>query len=463
MKADKDNLIICYIGGGSKNWAWTLMRDLSMEREIGGTVRLYDINPQAAKDNETIGNALMKAEKGRWRFEAEPDLGKALAAADFVFISVLPGDFDRMRVDVHTPEKYGIWQSVGDTVGPGGYMRALRTLPMFQVIARAVRDHSPDAWVFNYTNPMTMCTRMLYREFPEIKAFGCCHEVFGTQKLLVKVIERAGLAPTGSIHRSDIKTNVLGINHFTWMDKASWKGMDLLPLYKRFADEHAETGAEGMGDDNWLNTSFSSLERVKLDLFRRYGLIAAAGDRHLAEFCPPSWYLANPETVTEWKFGLTTVDYRISMREDLKKKAARYVSGQELLKPAESGEEGIAQMKALLGLGDIVTNVNLPNRGQMTDLAPGAVVETNAVFSRDSIVPVVAGSLPHEIRALTQVHVANQEGLVDAAAHRDLDKAFRVFTGDFQVQKINPKDARKLFAEMTAGTLFPEDGYGRFE
>lgn len=462
MNANKDDLKICYIGGGSKNWAWTLMRDLSMEREIGGTVRLYDVNSGAARDNERIGNALMDAERGRWKFEAVPALADALRGADFTFISILPGDFDRMRIDVHAPEKYGIWQSVGDTVGPGGYMRALRTIPMFQAIARAIRDHASDTWVFNYTNPMTMCTRTLYREFPEIKAFGCCHEVFGTQKILAKVLERAGLAPEGSIRRSEIKTNVLGINHFTWIDRASWKGLDILPIFRTFAEEHRDTGAVGMGDDNWLNTSFSSAERVKLDLFLRYGLIAAAGDRHLAEFCPPSWYLNSPENVAHWKFGLTTVDFRIGMREELKQKAARYVSGEELLKPAESGEEGIAQMKALLGLGDLVTNVNLPNRGQMPDLAPQAVVETNALFSANGISPVITAGLPQEIRALTQVHVSNQEGLVEAAADRDLQKAFRVFLNDFQVQKISPKDAADLFAEMTAATLFESDGYGKF-
>ena len=99
-------------------------------------------------------------------------------------ISIMPGTFDEMESDVHAPEKFGIYQSVGDTTGPGAVMRALRTIPMFEEFAAAIREYCPQAWVINYTNPMTVCVKTLYRVFPKIKAFGCCHEVFGTQKLL---------------------------------------------------------------------------------------------------------------------------------------------------------------------------------------------------------------------------------------------------------------------------------------
>ena len=90
--------------------------------------------------------------------------------------------------DVHTPEKYGIYQSVGDTSGPGGIIRALRTLPMIEHIAKSIEKYCPNAWVINYTNPMTVIVRTLYKVFPAIKAFGCCHEVFGTQMFLAKIM-----------------------------------------------------------------------------------------------------------------------------------------------------------------------------------------------------------------------------------------------------------------------------------
>ncbi|GHU55757.1 alpha-glucosidase/alpha-galactosidase [Spirochaetia bacterium] len=475
MKADIRNLKICYIGGGSRNWTWVLMQDLAFEKEIAGTIELYDIKPDAAKSNEVIGNDLMaKYNEGRWKFHANPSLSDALTGCDFVFISILPADFEEMAVDVHLPEKYGIYQSVGDTAGVGGLIRALRTIPQFREIAQAVKKYAPQAWVINYTNPMSICTRTLYKEFPGIKSFGCCHEVFNTQKLLATVLEEAGVAPRDSIKREDIRTSVVGINHFTWMDKASWKDIDIFPYYKKFVEKYADSGFRGAGaattfaagnagmedpDETVRRKYFSSAERVKMDLFRRYGLIAAAGDRHLAEFCPHSWYLANPAQSESWGFALTPVSWRISNREKLIAQAKAYRDGTETMTPVESGEEGLKILKALMGLGNLVTNVNMPNYGQMSDLPRDAVVETNASFSYDSIQPLVSNGLPADVRALVMPHTLAQEGIIEAVFEGDADpigsveKAFRVFSHDLAVQALSIKDARALFDEMCAKTL----------
>jgi alpha-galactosidase len=314
----------------------------------------------------------------------------------------------------------------------------------------------------------------LYKVFPQIKAFGCCHEVFNTQKLLAAVIEEAGAAPAGSIRREDITTRVLGINHFTWFDKAVWKDIDIFPLYKKFADKYAAAGFTGAkaattfaagstGSTNSAVTEdpneterrkyFSCAERVKLDLFRRYGLIAAAGDRHLAEFCPHSWYLANPAQSESWGFSLTPVSWRVINRDKLIKQAKAYVDGSEKMTPVESGEEGIKIMKALLGLGNLVTNVNMPIMGQMPDLPLIAVVETNASFSRDNIEPLVSDGLPIDVCALVMPHVLIQEGIIEATIERDMEKAFRVFSHDLSIQTLPLADARKLFDDMTSKTL----------
>ena len=183
-----ENLKIAYIGGGSRGWAWGLMSDLAKADDMSGTVFLYDIDTEAAKKNEAIGNGIKKEypQYGNFSYVAENSIDKALSGADFVVISIMPGTFDEMNSDVHAPEEYGIYQSVGDSTGLGGIIRGLRALPMFEEFARAIEKNCPDAWVINYTNPMTMCVRMLYEAFPKIKAFGCCHEVFGTQKILKK-------------------------------------------------------------------------------------------------------------------------------------------------------------------------------------------------------------------------------------------------------------------------------------
>ena len=186
-----ENIQIAYIGGGSRGWAWGLMSDLVSAVDISGTVRLYDIDRAAADANVIIGHKFNTAVGARshWSYVATDTLAEALHGADFVVISILPGTFDEMESDVHTPEKYGIYQPVGDSTGPGGIVRAMRTVPMFEEIARYIKEFCPNAWVINYTNPMTLCVKTLYNTFPEIKAFGCCHEVFGTQGLLCRVVE----------------------------------------------------------------------------------------------------------------------------------------------------------------------------------------------------------------------------------------------------------------------------------
>ncbi len=444
------NLTIAYIGGGSRGWAWTLMADLASESAISGTVRLYDIDFEAARVNESIGNRLKTRTDvaGKWNYVAVATLAEALEGADFVIASILPGTFAEMRSDVHAPEKHGIWQSVGDTSGPGGLMRALRTVPQYEEIALAVRKYCPDAWVINYTNPLAQCVRTLYETFPAIKAFGCCHEVFGTQKLLAQAAKDVlGLE---GVTRDEINVNVLGVNHFTWLDSASWRDVDLFPVYAQFADRHFAEGWEKGEEGHWLNTWFASAERVKFDLFRRYGLIAAAGDRHLAEFLPP-WYLADPETVRSWKFTLTPVSWRIENAAKLRAKAADLAAGKEIFELKKSGEEGVRLIKALCGLGELKTNVNLPNRGQIEGLPLGTVVETNAVFSKDSVRPVMAGRLPPRVEALVARHAHAQTAINTAARAKDRSLALSAFLDD-PLMTAGRADAERLFDEMLRAT-----------
>ncbi len=444
-----ENIKIAYIGGGSRGWAWGLMSDLATADDMSGDVYLYDIDLDAAKANEIIGNKFNDAEGAvsKWNYKAVETIGEALTGANFVVISILPGTFDEMESDVHAPEKYGIYQSVGDTAGPGGIVRAMRTIPMYEEIAENIKKYSPDAWVISYTNPMTLCIKTLYRVFPEIKAFGCCHEVFGTQKFLVNILkEEYGIEAA----RDEIKVNPVAVNHFTWLTSATYRNMDLFPIYEKYCKEHKD-GVENGGDDNWMNNSFASAEKVKMDLFLKFGYIAAAGDRHLAEFCPGKWYLESPERVKEMHFGLTTVAFR---KEDLKKRLKRsadLVSGEEQVKINNTGEEGVNQMRALLGLSDIVTNVNIPNRGQIPNLPLGAVVESNAVFRADSINPVFAGEIPTEIYPLVARVCAEQEAVSDAIAERDVEAIFMAFANDPLVT-CGIEDARKLFDEMCENT-----------
>ncbi|MCR4763306.1 MAG: alpha-glucosidase/alpha-galactosidase [Lachnospiraceae bacterium] len=456
--------VITYIGGGSRGWAWTFMTDLALDDEISGEVRLYDIDEEAAAVNATIGNHLMARDeaKGSWRFEVKSTLQEALTGCDFVVISILPGTFDEMESDVHLPERLGIWQSVGDTAGPGGMIRAIRTIPMFVEIAKAIETYAPEAWVINYTNPMSLCVKALYETFPGIKAFGCCHEVFGTQKVLQEIYEKETGERIADWH--DVIVNVIGINHFTWFTEASYGGIDLFPVYQSFIEKHFDEGIR-LDSENWLNANFICAHRVKMDLFRRFGLIAAAGDRHLAEFMPGSEYLKDPATAASWDFTLTSVKWR---KEDLKERlarAGRLSSGEEEMALTPTGEEGILLIKALCGLSRFVSNVNIPNRAlQIPNLPSDAVVETNAVFTRDHIRPIDAGPVPEQIRALLMPHIENHALTWRAAAACDRNLLVRAFMNDPLVKghDCTETDVRLLIDDMIANTkAFLPSGWER--
>ena len=452
---------IAYIGGGSRGWAWTFMTDLAQDDEISGEIRLYDIDPAAAEANKIIGNQLMSREdaKGNWTFEVYPSLKEVLTGCDFVVISILPGTFDEMESDVHLPERVNCWQSVGDTAGPGGIIRALRTIPMYVEIAQAIRDYAPKAWVINYTNPMSLCVKTLYYVYPQIKAFGCCHEVFGTQKMLKGIYEQQTGDTVEDWH--DILVNVVGINHFTWFTEASYKGVDLFPVYRDFIDKHFEEGFDNK-DNSWMNSSFACAHRVKMDLFNRYGWIAAAGDRHLAEFMPGDVYLKDPDTVRSWKYGLTTVQWR---KDDLAKRLQRsqdLIDGKDAIKLEATGEEGILLIKALCGLSRFVSNVNIPNTAlQIPNLPADAVVETNAIFERDNIHPIAAGAIKRDVYDLVIPHVENHERTLKAALTCDRELVVEAFLQDpnYKAKCTDVQITRELVNDMIANTIsyLPED------
>jgi alpha-galactosidase len=279
--------------------------------------------------------------------------------------------------------------------------------------------------------------------------FGCCHEVFGTQKVLSRALE--DICGMKDVPRNEIKVNVTGVNHFTWVTEAQYRDMDLFDVYEKFVDKYYEEGYIENIDNNWMNNVFACAQRVKFDLYKRFGVIAAAGDRHLAEFCPGDWYLKSPEQVKEWKFGLTPVSWRT---EDLAKrleKSAKLESGEMPFEIHKTGEEGVCQMRALLGLCDLVTNVNIPNRGQIPNLPLGAIVETNAIFRSDEVTPVFAGNIPTEIHSLISRICAEQEAVFDGITRRDLKAIFNAFSSDPLVT-CDMKSAEKMFKEMVLNT-----------
>ncbi|HOL39951.1 MAG TPA: alpha-glucosidase/alpha-galactosidase, partial [Dictyoglomaceae bacterium] len=203
--------------------------------------------------------------------------------------------------------------------------------------------------------------------------------------------------------------------------------------------------------DRWKVDYFSSANRVKFDLYKRFGIIAAAGDRHLAEFFP--WYITTPDKVREWKFSLTPVSFRKEQSKELNEMSEKLINGEMEFPLNPSKEVGVQIIKSLLGLSDFVTNVNYPNVGQMENVPKDVVVETNVYIKKDSILPIYAGKLPNDVNSWVLRHIMNQEMLLQAVLEKDLSLAFRAFYNDPLVEtRLDRETARKMFNEMIEGT-----------
>ncbi len=480
----RENLKIAYIGGGSTDWAHKYFSDILSQDIISGELRLYDIDVQASENNKKYFDKLVESNKETikcsWECKVVNEIDAALQGVDFVLISILPYSLKNMEVDVHYPEKYGIYQSVGDTAGPGGYSRALRTIDFFRFFARKIKENCSEAWVINYTNPMTICMNTLYKEFPEIKAFGCCHEVFGTQKILAEIVNmynllseegkkafmnadllkvKEELAAAGKnfnkrygfkgINRHEIMVNVQGINHFTWINKAEYQGQHIFPLYEAYIKLFRINNRTRI--KNFyppIIKAILNLENVKFELFERYGIIAAAGDRHLAEFVP-DLFLRSKKEVYEKGFFITPVWGRLAYSNIKELSLSFSINMKKNLRLELSGEEGVNQIAALCGYNDnFVTNVNLINEGQIPNLPQGTAVESNAVMSKNSIEPVEAGPINEEILDLIKVHALNQKEFVEAYFNQDRDGLLKVFLNDPAVKRISQENGIKLFNEM---------------
>ncbi|HEU5101771.1 MAG TPA: alpha-glucosidase/alpha-galactosidase, partial [Roseiflexaceae bacterium] len=146
---------ICIVGGGSYNWTPIMLRDIAAMKDLEGTIVLHDIAPEPLEDLQRLGRKIMSAADADFAIETTTDLDAALRGAEFVIVTITTGGLEAMRQDLDIPLKYGIYQAVGDTVGPGGLSRALRNIPVMVEIARAVERVCPDAWLLNLTNPMT--------------------------------------------------------------------------------------------------------------------------------------------------------------------------------------------------------------------------------------------------------------------------------------------------------------------
>jgi alpha-galactosidase/6-phospho-beta-glucosidase family protein len=405
---------IAIIGGGSYQWSPKLITDLLGTPSLhGARLALMDIDPEPLPKMEALFRLANDLLGAKATVETTTDRRQALQDADFVVVTISTGGFASMSVDLDVPARYGIRQSVGDTVGPGGISRSLRNIPVLVDIARDMEECCPDAWMLNITNPMTCLTRGVTRE-TSIKAVGLCHEV-GNYTL--------DLAIAFGRKWEEVGATVTGVNHFPVVTALDIAGEDGLALLRDMIEELGGLDALTPQRASEPAPPFSKLDFARrhllsLTLLERFGALPAAGDRHLAEFLP-SVLTAESEWGRSWGIELTPIADRERNQAEYISDVDAIVAGDKELPTWSSGELVAPLIDSLLTGTHREMPLNLPNTGQCPDLPGDAVVEAICAADDDGVRGRDAARAPAPLAELLRRHAATQELTVEAAVTGD--------------------------------------------
>jgi alpha-galactosidase len=422
---------IVFIGGGSVQWTPGLVNDIALDETLqGAEIVLYDIDADALVEMILVCKRIVKHIGCDIKISATQDRAEALAGASFVVLTVGIGGLPAMRNDLEIPEKYGIYQAVGDTVGPGGVARGMRHIPFSVELGREMEELCPEAWLLNLTNPMTTICRAVTRA-TKIRTIGLCHEVTGVQYYLADLF---GTQP------EQVIMEIAGINHLPAVVRCTIEGQDGLRLLQKYLENH---GVFGLVTGEELASAFAVFndqQAVKLSLFDRTGILYAAGDRHIAEFFPG---FLTKETGFGRHYGvhLTTIDIREEMLRERKETAATYIPSR-----IKSTEQLSGVMAALSGgpAGQFI--VNIPNVGQIDNLPRETVVECIALIDSMGPRPISVGEVSPELYGVLAPHVSRQELIVEAVLSGRDELGLAALYTDPLVQ--DPESAEPMYKEL---------------
>jgi alpha-galactosidase len=416
---------VTIIGGGSYQWSPKLMTDLLGTASLAGVhLVLMDIDPEPLPKMEALFHKANDILGSKATVATTTDQGEALDGADFVVVTISTGGFTSMAVDLDVPASFGIKQSVGDSVGPGGISRALRNVPVLVGIGKAMEQRCPEAWLLNITNPMTCLTRSVTRE-TSIKTVGLCHEV-GNYCLDVAI--------AFGKRWEDIHPTVTGVNHFpivTALDVDGEDGLTMLhDLVTQLGGLEALAPAPGQQRaEPFSKLDFARRHLLSLTMLERWGAAPAAGDRHLAEFLPSVLTEASAWG-RSWGIDLTPISAREKHQAAYIAEVDAVLAGTAELPTWASGELVAPVIDSLLTGTRREVPLNLPNSGQCPDLPMDAVVEAICVVDDQGMRGRDTARAPEPLAEILRRHVAVQELTVDAAVTGDLGTALSAFALD---------------------------------
>jgi alpha-galactosidase/6-phospho-beta-glucosidase family protein len=430
---------IVIIGGGSYNWAPTIINDILLTPSLNGSkIVLEDIAPEPLEVIGALGRKMIADKKSDCMIHTTTDESEALENADFVIVTISTGGFETMAKDLEIPARFGVHQTVGDTVGPGGLARALRSIPVMVGIARHMEKQCPQAWLINYTNPMSVLC-LAVNQTTGIQTIGLCHELQGVLYILKSMLNLN--------ERDKLEYEVAGVNHFIWLLKLQINGRDGFEMLRQWMEHPTAFTVQDQDVKEMFAPSTIDRAKLKLELFKRYGYLPAAGDRHIIEFLVG--YL-NDVAQAEVKYGIKPTS--IQERGESWFGAMRaYVHGmleENFPLPKEKSSEAITEILAALagGIEPIVDIVNLPNAGQVGNLPKGCIVETLAKISKNAVKPLAPLTLPGPIREMILPHAENQFLTVKAALEGDRLAALEVLRRDPLSR--NAIDIEKMLDEL---------------
>ena len=389
---------ICMIGAGSTVFVKNLMGDILSKPALANChLSLMDIDPQRLEESELVARKIVASVDANPEITTHTNRKEALEGADFVINMIQVGGYEPCTVtDFEIAKKYGLRQTIADTLGIGGIMRGLRTVPVMLDICDDMRKQCPNAILLNYTNPMAIISRAITRMAPDIQYVGLCHSVQGTAEELAKDLGEK---------IEDIVYECAGINHMAFYSRFEKKQADgsFEDLYPRLK----EIAKEGKAPEG---------NKVRYEMLLRTGHFVTESSEHFAEYTP--WFIKRDRPDLIEKFNIPLDEYPRRCIEQIanwKKQAEEY-------KQADSIEVKASHEYAATILNSVVTGDpsviygNVANKGLIDNLPAESAVEVACLIDANGIQPIKVGSIAPQLAALMQTNINVQELAVEALA-----------------------------------------------
>lgn len=384
---------ITFLGAGSTVFAKNVLGDsMTVPALQDFEFALFDIDQERLKDSEKMLNNIKKNLNSTVKVVAYTDRREALRGAKYVINAIQVGGYDPSTItDFEIPKKYGLRQTIADTVGVGGLFRNLRTIPVMMDFAKDMQEVCPDAWFLNYTNPMAVLTGTMLR-YGGIKTVGLCHSV---QKCTDELLGALDM-PT-----DNVQSKIAGINHMAWLLEVNRNGEDLYPEIKRRAKEKQKTSHDDM---------------VRFELMQRFGYYITESSEHNAEYHPYFIKKNYPDLIDHFNIPLDEYPRRcVNQIEDWKQMRDDMVHDKDL-SHTRTHEYGSYIMEAMETNNPIKIGGNVLNTGGLiSNLPKNAVVEVPCLVDANGVAPTYIGDLPEQLAALNRTNINTQLLAIEAA------------------------------------------------